>query len=55
MEFETKVQLESKTFRNEKGEDIAYDAIQILYKGNWIRVSVKKEDKSLFNFLKCNK
>ena len=43
---------EDKTFVDDKKNAIDYVACTLLIDGEEIRVSVKKEDKSLFNFLR---
>lgn len=43
---------EDKVFVDEKKNSIEYVACTLLIGGEEIRVSVKKEDKSLFNYLR---
>lgn len=43
---------EDKVFVDEKKNSIGYVACTLLIGGEEIRVSVKKEDKSLFNYLR---
>ena len=43
---------EDKVFVDDKGTPIEYTATTLLIGGEEIRVSVKKEDKSLFNYLR---
>lgn len=49
--FNVVISVEEKSFKNDKGETVAYKDIRMTFKGEEIRLNVKAEDKNLFNYL----
>ncbi len=50
--YETIITIEDKTFQDKDGKDVAYTDMRISLFGGEFRVSIKKEDKSLFEYLR---
>ena len=50
--YETTCTLEDKTFTDKDGKEIAYTDMRIALFDGEFRVSIKKEDKSLFEYLR---